>query len=50
MAITHVDPVVVVEIAVDAARQAGRARHGVRLLRLRLDLSVSDVAVVDSPG
>lgn len=41
--ITHVEPVLVVEIAADTALQAGRHRHPVRLLRLRLDLDPSDI-------
>lgn len=47
VAITHVDPVLVVEIAADTALQAGRQRHPIRLLRLRPDLSIDDLTVDD---
>ncbi len=43
VAITHVNPVLVVEIAADTALQAGRQRHPVRLMRLRSDMSPMDV-------
>ena len=43
VAITHVKPVLVVEIAADTALQAGRQRHPIRLMRLRLDLTPADV-------
>jgi len=42
--INHVRPELVVEVAADTALQAGRHRHSVRLLRLRLDLHASDIA------
>ena len=42
--IVRVDPVVVVEVSADAARQGGnRWRHSVRLVRLRPDLVAADV-------
>jgi hypothetical protein len=41
--LTPVDPVVVAESAADQTRQAGPARNAVRLLRLRLHLSVDDL-------
>lgn len=44
VAITHVAPVLVVEVAADPALQAGRHRHALRLLRLRPDLLPTDVA------
>ena len=43
VAITHVDPVVVVEVAADTALQSGRHRHALRLLRIRTDLTPADV-------
>ena len=43
VAITHVDPVLVVEVAADTALQAGRHRHALRLLRVRTDLAPEDV-------
>lgn len=43
VAITHVDPVLVVEVAADTALQAGRHRHALRLLRVRTDLTPEDV-------
>lgn len=44
VAITHVRPALVIEIAADPALQAGRHRHAVRLLRLRPDLSPTDIS------
>ena len=41
--LTKVAPTVVVEVAADAARQAGQWRHGLRLLRRRPDLDPADV-------
>ena len=43
VAITHVQPVLVVEVAADTALQAGRHRHGLRLLRVRTDLTPEDI-------
>lgn len=43
VAITHVDPVLVVEVAADTALQSGRHRHPLRLLRIRTDLTPDDV-------
>lgn len=43
VAITHVNPVLVVEVAADTALQAGRHRHALRVVRLRIDLAVQDV-------
>ena len=43
VAITHVDPVLVVEVAADTALQAGRHRHALRLLRVRTDLDPEDL-------
>ena len=45
VAITHVVPDLVVEVAADTALQAGRQRHAVRLLRVRTDLVPEDVAL-----
>lgn len=44
VAITHVAPEVVVEVAADTALQAGRHRHALRLLRVRTDLAPEDIA------
>lgn len=44
VAITHVVPNLVVEVAADTAMQAGRHRHQIRLMRLRPDLLPSDIA------
>lgn len=43
VAITHVDPVLVVEVAADTALQSGRHRHPLRLNRIRTDLTPEDV-------
>lgn len=43
VAITHVSPVVVVEVSADSAVQGGRHRHALRLIRLRTDLAPSDI-------
>ena len=45
VAITHVDPVVVVEIAADTALQAGRHRHPIRMVRVRSDLAAADIRI-----
>lgn len=37
VAITHAEPMVVVEVSADAAEQAGRRRHPLRFIRLRHD-------------
>jgi ATP-dependent DNA ligase len=44
--LTRVEPVVVVEVAADAARQHGVWRHELRVLRLRADLTVADLPVL----
>ena len=41
--ITKVQPVLVLEVAADAAQQAGRYRHALRYLRLRDDVDPTDV-------
>jgi len=41
--ITKVEPVLVLEVAADAARQAGRYRHALRYMRLRDDVDPADV-------
>lgn len=43
VAITHVQPVVVVEVTADSALQAGRHRHALRYVRRRPDLGPDDV-------
>jgi ATP-dependent DNA ligase len=43
VAITHVDPVVVVEVTADTALQAGRFRHPLRFVRHRPDLQPGDL-------
>ena len=47
VAITHVEPTVVVEVTADTALQAGRYRHPLRYVRIRGDLTVSDVPVLE---
>lgn len=44
--LTRVEPVVVVEVAADAARQHGVWRHALRVLRLRADLTVAELPVL----
>lgn len=45
--LTKVDPVIVVEVAADTARSStGAWRHPLRYLRVRLDLSVSDLPLL----
>lgn len=44
---TQVRPVLVVEIDVDSAFEHNRWRHGVRYVRVRLDLSTEDVPLLD---
>jgi ATP-dependent DNA ligase len=46
VALTKVDPSVVVEVSADAALQAGQWRHGLRFVRPRPDLQPSDVPLV----
>lgn len=48
--LTRVDPTVIVEVAADAARDHGVWRHGLRSIRLRADLTVSDLAILDAHG
>jgi len=50
VALTRVDPTVIVEVAADAAREYGVWRHGLRSIRLRADLTVSDLAILDAHG
>lgn len=40
----------VVEVAADAARDHGVWRHGLRSIRIRADLAVLDLAVLDAHG
>ena len=44
--LTRVEPVVVVEVAADAARQHGVWRHALRVVRLRADLTFADLPVL----
>ena len=44
--LTRVEPVVVVEVAADNARQHGVWRHSLRVIRLRSDLTVADVPTI----
>ena len=44
--LTRVEPVVVVEVAADNARQRGVWRHSLRVIRLRSDLTVNDVPTI----
>jgi ATP-dependent DNA ligase len=46
VALTKVDPSVVIEVSADAALQAGQWRHGLRFVRPRPDLLPSDVPPV----
>ncbi|MFG1626231.1 ATP-dependent DNA ligase [Kribbella sp. NPDC049227] len=41
--LTKVSPTVVAEVSADAATQAGQVRHGMRYVRVRADLSPSDL-------
>jgi hypothetical protein len=50
VALTRVEPTVVVEVAADAARDHGVWRHGLRSIRIRADLAVLDLAVLDAHG
>lgn len=50
VALTRVDPTVIVEVAADAAREYGVWRHGLRSIRLRADLTVSDLGILDAHG
>lgn len=54
VAITHVAPDLVVEVAADTALQGGRHRYALRFIRARADLTPADVdlALVDAirPG
>lgn len=43
LCLVHLAPVVVVGVSADSARQGGRARHSLRLVKLRVDVPVSDV-------
>jgi ATP-dependent DNA ligase len=43
VALTKVEPSIVVEVAADAALQAGQWRHGLRFVRIRPDLRPTDV-------
>jgi len=44
--LTRVEPVVVVEVAADKARQRGVWRHSLRVIRLRSDLTVDDLPTI----
>jgi ATP-dependent DNA ligase len=46
--LTKVRPETVIEVAADAAVQAGQWRHGLRYLRLRAELGPEDVPTLDS--
>jgi len=46
IALVKVRPDVVVEVAADAAMQAGQWRHPLRLLRYRADLTPRDIATL----
>ena len=50
VALTRVEPTVIVEVAVDAAREYGVWRHGLRSIRIRADLTVSDLTALDAQG
>lgn len=41
--LTKVEPNLVAEVTADAATQAGQVRHGMRFVRLRLDLRPEDL-------
>lgn len=43
VSLVKVQPRVVIEVAADAALQAGQYRHPVRFVRIRADMRVSDV-------
>ena len=44
--LTKVEPILVAEVTADAATQAGRARHGMRYVRLRPDLRPEDLPML----
>jgi len=46
VAITRIEPLLVVEVAADTALEGGRFRHPLRYLRIRPDLAPADVAPV----
>lgn len=46
IALTRVKPTVIVEVAADAARDHGVWRHGLRSIRIRADLTVTDLPVL----
>jgi len=46
--LTKVEPLVVAEVAADAATQGGRVRHSMRFVRLRSDLAPDDLDQLDS--
>jgi len=48
VALTKVDPVVVVEVSADAALQAGQWRHP--LVRIRAEMQPEDVATLPDPA
>ena len=50
VALTKVDPVVVVEVSADAALQAGRWRHPLRMVRIRAEMQPEDVATLPDPA
>ena len=45
--LTKVEPIVVVEVVADNARQHGVWRHSLRVIRLRSDLTVDDLPAID---
>jgi ATP-dependent DNA ligase len=50
VALTKVDPVVVVEVSADAALQAGQWRHPLRMVRIRAEMQPEDVATLPDPA
>ncbi len=50
VALTKVDPVVVVEVSADAAQQAGQWRHPFRMVRIRAEMQPEDVATLPDPA
>ena len=48
--LTKVAPVIVVEVAVDAATQASQARHPLRFIRYRAELRPEDIPALPDRG
>jgi hypothetical protein len=48
--LTKVQPRIVIEVAADAAVQAGQWRHGLRYVRLRAELQPEDVPTLPASG